>query len=305
MRGIVSASWAHLRQLGGEWVAPFTIRLLDAEVCILSTAPKRVLAVLRAHARRHLDRVFIAKLANQYATEDEISRIIEAYSNGVDWNNLRLYLRGVEGRLSLLERRALHLSVTTALWPEERRWRAGLLGVGSCSSCWQATATHRHRFRDCDGVRQHLTWQRIAGREVAVAVQCEDPALLPLLLFGLPPRRDRWQPVAGRRNEGALQAGRKGDFFGDGSGIRQDYIPGRRSTWALIAASSTDLDGFDEEQRIPPDRYVRGAVVGWDPTVPRAEVRAAIAFLETAAPGSTYYGDCRYVIDVAAAGIPQ
>ncbi len=34
VRGIVSASWAHLRQHGGEWIHPFRLRILDETVDI-------------------------------------------------------------------------------------------------------------------------------------------------------------------------------------------------------------------------------------------------------------------------------
>ncbi len=39
VRGIVSAAWAHLRQLVGVWEALFRLKLLGATVDLLTTSP--------------------------------------------------------------------------------------------------------------------------------------------------------------------------------------------------------------------------------------------------------------------------
>ncbi len=308
VRGIVSAAWAHIRQLGGEWVAPFTLRLLDADVNILSMPPKRVLGVLQAHARRHFDRALVSRLAHRYIPDDVIPQVLARYADGVDWDEVRWCLKGADGHLEAAERHAMLLCVTSALWPEERRWRAGLLGVGSCTTCFGDTGSFLHRFRDCHGLEDYLTWQRAAGRVGRASDLRNDEALFPLAVFGLPPRRGRWQPAVGRRMEGSLRPEGKGLFFGDGSGVRQECIEGRRATWALVKWD-TDTPRFAEAgcnggPPMPSSLFQRGAVEGWHPTVPRAEISAVAAFLEVAAPGSTYCGDCRYALDAVMAGVP-
>ncbi len=49
---------------------------------------------------------------------------------------------------------------------------------------------------------------------------------------------------------------------------------------------------------------VTAAVIGWFPTVGRGEIAAAICFLDNAPAGSTYVGDCTYVINTLQDRIP-
>ncbi len=165
VRGIVSAAWAHLRQHCGEWVTPFRIKLLQCEVDLITTPPKQVLSILRAHARWHLDRCLIERIVREHCDEHDLSlEILHQYRYGIDWCTLRAALRDKSGALSPLENRALHLLCTQALWPEERRWKAGMLAHSSCTACLQEVGSMGHRIHGCVGVQQHMTWQVIAGK---------------------------------------------------------------------------------------------------------------------------------------------
>ncbi len=303
VRGIVSAAWAHLRQIGGEWTSPFCLKLVDEQVDILITSPKHVMEVMAHHARVSLDRKLILRIAvcNGF-NDDDIEMTMSMYRNGIDWKAIRKALINRDRVLSAVECKALELVVTQALWPEGRRWRAGLLGHGTCMACLDEVATQPHRIRLCEGVRQHLGLQRRAGR-LGRNLAREQVILdlpLPLLHFGLPPRQWKWQPRSGRRAEGCLQPGRVGTFFGDGSGYAQDSIDERQSTWAVALEDRA----CNVSASSPGSSYRRGAIQGWHPTVPRGEVTAIIRFLDLAGVGSEYVGDCKYALDVIQAGVP-
>ncbi len=302
-RGMVSAAWAHLRQIGAEWTSPFRLRLLEAEVDLLTTSPLHVMQVVREHARLALDRDLVLRImVDHRSDEDGVATTMRTYSYGIDWDAVRRSLRNRDRSLLPVECRALELVVTQALWPEERRWRAGLLGHGTCLACLRETGDQLHRIRKCDGVRQHLGWQRLRGRIGRSLARDDDldGLPLPLLLFGLPPREAIWTPRIGGRIEGGLRHERPGVFFGDGSGYGQDTVRLRQATWALTTGSSAS-GGTPELHMLD---FIRGAVQGWHPTVPRGEIAAIIRFLDVAAIGSTYVGDCKYALDVVRAGIP-
>ncbi len=303
VRGIVSASWAHLRQLGGDWESPFRLRLLDEHVDILATSPKHVMQIMAHHARIDLDRRLVLRIAvDQGSDGDDVEAITRAYRNGIDWAAIRGALNNRDLMLTPVECKALELVVTQALWPEARRWRAGLLGHGTCMACLNDIATQPHRIRLCEGVRQHLELQRRAGRISRNLAR--DRLLLslpaPLLHFGLPPRLWKWQPRVGRKIEGCLRSDQVGVFYGDGSGCAQDFVGDRQATWALTFGGRSN----DSTAVTPAALYKRGALQGWHPTVPRSEVTAVIRFLDFAGVGSEYVGDCKYALDVVQAGIP-
>ncbi len=308
VRGIVSAAWAHLRQHRAEWTAPFRLRLLGNDVDLVSTPPKQVLEILRAHARWYFDVTLIERIVTEHATEDEASDILHAYRRGIDWKSIREALCTNSGPATALENRALFLLTSKALWPEARRWKAGMTGHGTCTTCMIAIGSQRHRVHECAGVQQHMTWQVIAGKLSPSSPLFAHHHLLPLTLYGLPPLRALWQPVHGRRQDGLLPPQRRGHYYGDGSGVRQESAAHRRATWALYLHDGDIANSLKEVEEttgtLSPEHYIRGMLNGWRPTVPRAETRAIVAFLERALPGSTYHGDCRYALEVAAAGVP-
>ncbi len=214
---------------------------------------------------------------------------------------MRAALRNKERRLSALECRGLHLVCTCAIWPEERRWKAGLLGVGTCYACLSDIGCLHHRLHKCEGARKHAMWQRLAGRIARPSQLFNRQDLLPLTLFAWPPRARQWAPVQRLQLEGSLRQGPRGIYHGDGSGIEQQDKIDRRATWALVYPPRGEPGG---EAAPAPEAYRRGVASVWASTVPWGEIRALINFLEVAAPGSTYGGDCKYALEVAASGVP-
>ncbi len=309
IRGIVSASWAHIRQHRAEWVAPFRVKLLQTDVDLICTPPKLVVQIMRAHARCFFfDTSLIERIASEHGAEEHIADILHQYRYGIDWDIVRSTLGDASALGSPLENRALHLLCTQALWPEDRRWKAGMIVDNNCTVCRHAAGTLSHRLDECPGVQSHMTWRVIEGGIAPRSRLFHDPGLLPLTLFGLPPRDRLWRPTVGRVQEGLLQGRRRGCFYGDGSGARQESMIHRRATWALYLHDGEVASSLSEIERQGGvedcESYVRGRLNGWNPSVPRAEVRAVIAFLEKAAPGSVYHGDCRYAINVIMDGIP-
>ncbi len=263
VRGIVSAAWAHLRQHGAEWIAPFRVKALRTEIDLIATPPKQVQSIIRAHARWHFDRCLIERIVREHCDDHDVATdIMHEYRNGIDWDTLRSTLREPSGPLTPLENRALHLLCTQALWPEERRWRAGMLAHGSCTACLREMGTIGHRIHDCPGVQQHMTWQVVCGRRSPPKRLLADKRLLPLTLFGLPPRTALWQPAGGYRREGLLQGRRHGHFYGDGSGSKQDCILERMASWALYLQDGSIADSLKEVENEGGTRDARAYVRG-------------------------------------------
>ncbi len=295
-RGPVSGAMAHLRDLDIEWTAPFTVKMLGQEVSLVATPPRQTMAILREHARIQLDVKLVARIAADDGSD--VDAVMQIYENGIDWELTRDLLRNKSGILSQLELNAYLLLVTHAFWPEHRWWRAGLLGEGTCRACLSEVATTAHRVHLCDGVRQHLTWERAKGRAPQEQEDVHAVGYAPLVSRGLAPRLSKWQLVKGRRLHGDLGFGKGGELFGDGSGVLQDKRESRAATWSLWHGG--DSEGI--EPTAP--SYVRGAVIGWFPTVARGEIEAALNFVERAKCGATYVGDCRNVIDIPKTGRP-
>ncbi len=123
--------------------------------------------------------------------------------------------------------------MTNAFWAEERRWRAGMLGEGTCRACFSAVATVTHRIHERDGIIQHLSWERARGRAPREQFDALGDGYAPLALCGLAPRLSTWQPVHGRRLQGDMGFDKGGMLYGDGSGVLQDNRDQRRATWSL------------------------------------------------------------------------
>ena len=120
------------------------------------------------------------------------------------------------------------------------------------------------------------------------------PSWSPLALRGLPPLPLIWQPIKGAELEGDSSYGHMGNSFGDGSGKHQDEIQTATATWSVVRMSGGH-----------PRSTVRGRVLGWFPTVPRAELSALVWHLRSATCPATYIGDCAGVIRGVQDGVPE
>ncbi len=109
--GPVMAAWLHLRRIDIAWAKPFQLQALDHPIDLLSTPPRQVMAIVTAHARRHYDRLLIARLCLEYGWEEEA--VNECYTHGIDWELVRAVLRGKGngGPLPPLHHRGLELLI--------------------------------------------------------------------------------------------------------------------------------------------------------------------------------------------------
>ena len=272
VRGPVTAAWAHLRQVGAEWVSPFGLRLLGFQVDVLRLRPLQVLDVLRAHARRHTDLEIISKIAAKHGEDDMYQATMAEYRHGVDWTVVRDSLLNKSNGLTAIEVRGLRLVNAQAFWAEERRWFAGMVSHGLCTYCMEAIGPLWHRLHGCEGSKLNAFWLQAAGRTQRASVLFQEGSLVPLAVFGLPPRKQGCAPIEGYRSEGSLRRGPRGFYFGGGSGVRKHTRELRRATWALVqqvpeqvqtTSSANAVSTSDEANRHPcPDHFVRGQITG-------------------------------------------
>ncbi len=233
-RGPISGAWAHIKRIDARWTAPFRLQVLSHDIDLLVMPPPQVMKLLRAHARRYYDNELIARLCQAEGMAVEtLTATLDLDCDGINWDTIRSVLNNKEGFCDGVELRGLQLVATDALWTEERRWRAGHRGEGSCEVCRLAIGTKQHRLHECTGTAQFLAWRRAAGRIPKPPRELEDPRMLPLALFALPPKLRAWKPIIGRRVEGLMTSGRTGTFYGDGSGKRQECPATRVATWAV------------------------------------------------------------------------
>jgi hypothetical protein len=290
VRGPVGAAMTTMQRLEAKWKSPFLITLLNQEIDILQTPPAQVREIIKAHARWKLDLNLIDRWVVMEGGGD-LAVVKERYKFGIDWALLRNVLRGKTGDIAPAERHALKAVVCGCFWPEERRWLAGLTREGTCSACFEAIGSARHRLHDCEPLRVALDMAVWADRlPRAAAHRRWDPALAPLEIRGLPPKAHLWQPTLVEEQVGDLSYGHTGTSFGDGSGLRQDQSELRVATWAVVRLCDPDPDSNVASA-------VSGNVGGWFPTVPRAELSALIWHLRSALAPATYVGDCKSVID--------
>ncbi len=295
VRGPVGVAMLQALSIGIKWDRPFTIELLGHTVDVLETPPRQIALILTEHARVHADHVMLTKLAVDRGWE--IDKVLSTYRHGIDWCVTRAALLDRDGLLTAVEKRALRLVAVGGFWPESRRWVNGYGGVGTCTSCYTEIGDHKHRLGDCPALQDYLLWQRIAGR-----IKRDDPttmndeSLAPLVEMALPPKAIAWEPVIGENVQGSLRPASGDKSFSDGSGLGQQLPHQRISTWSVVRAPAEG--GIARE-------VIRGRVAGWFRTVPRAEIRAAIAWLEHARPGATGVSDCQHVVDVIAGGVSK
>ncbi len=293
IRGPVGAALLQINRIGAKWERPFNLEIMHHDVNILETPPKQVAVLMTAHARIHTDHQMLGRLSTERGWDH--AQVLARYRHGVDWGAVRDVLNDAHGHLTPLERRALAVIAVGGFWPEERRWRAGFCGTGTCSSCFAEIATDGHRLGSCDALRSHLLWHKMAGRIVSDLPAGLGDDLAPLREMALPPMPHGWEPLRGEKIQGSLRKS-AAMVFSDGSGIAQDARTRAVSTWAVVRGPADG--GLARE-------VMRGRVDGWFRTVPRAEIRGAIAAVEASGAQTPCAFDCQHVVDVLRNGISK
>ncbi len=292
------ASWLHFIRIGITWPKPFQVGVLDHTIDLLASPPRQVMAVVTAHARRHYDRALIGRLCLEYGWPvDEVS---DQYRHGIDWEAVRTMLRGKScaGPLQPEQRRGLELVISGGLWPEARRWKAGIWPTADCAACGCPASDEVHRVHDCEAMLYDVTCARAAGILPRLPAETRERRFSPLLARGLPPKVVPWEPVEVSMAEGTLGPEPFADIYGDGSGFLQSVKELRRASWAIIRGEHRGGDDYECLEAL------RGGVAGWFSTVPRGEITAFISFLRHSGPGARYITDCQAVADAAAMGVP-
>ncbi len=291
IRGPVGAAWLHCVRSGATWCKPFLVHALDHDVNLLTTPPKQVMAILRAHARRQEDRLMLARLAQRFSWDADA--VMAKYTHGIDWWLVRRMLNGNIGDLLPAERRILAVVTAGGFWPEHRRYHCGLRNSPLCDTCNLEDGTPQHRLHDCGAMANDIILGIAGGHIPRLPQEAREPAYAPLLEMGLPPRAVPWQPIVGNFVEGSLSMDPGGNrhTYGDGSGFNQQSVESRVATWAVIRAGNGDNGNTVATETM------RGIVDGWYPTVPRGELSALNAHIQHAGLNDTYVGDCRHVLD--------
>ncbi len=263
------------------------------------------MAILREHVRLWLDARFIRDLCWRRGWDSEA--VENAYQMGIDWSAIRLLLKGgwrrglgTQHPLRPLERRGLEIVVTGAFWDDRRRHAAGYTDSDSCRVCGWESGSDRHILHaECTGMAADMMLRRLAGNDHPMPIEDMAVGLEPLLMIGLPPRVNRWEPVADHNIEGVLTDGFSGDAFGDGSCITCSPTWLSTSTWSVVRLEATGTDQL-------PDRSeaIRGVVPGRFSTVPRAEITAVEYALRHALVPARYIGDNRTAIEVSRDRVP-
>ncbi len=251
---------------------------------------------MRRHARQHLDLEMIRRIADDHGWDRD--RIVDRYRHGVDWEFIRSVLRGKEGKLSGEERWAYELLLCGGFWPEDRRWRAGYMGHGTCAACSWEIGNIEHKIVECSSMSPHISSLVTEGRLERVPQESDyiGRGLEPLLFLGLPPLAAQLEPEEVELIEGDLSRAWEGKTYGDGSGFHQNIAEARNATWAIIRRPQEDGS---------PGEVMRGNVGGWFSTVPRGEMRAYLHHLNCLGPRGVYVGDCAMVVRAAVHGVPN
>ncbi len=141
-----------------------------------------------------------------------------------------------------------------------------------------------------------MLWEQLVGRTAIRHVDEHYPSRAPLAEMGLPPKTAKMRPVRGELIQGSL-ANRDDKIFVDGPGFEQDTACGRTATWAAIRGPGSDASGTAQD-------VIRGRVEGWFRTVPRAELRGAVAAIEAVVTGSRAVPGCAFVVKGLEHGVP-
>ena len=141
----MSAAWAHLVAANMDWVSLFMVKSRGVDVQLLEFAPKRVYQFLAEHVRIRLDIELLDRHSEEFHVDTQT--VLDRYAHGIDWESLRLLLDPKRSPLPPIQRRALGLAATGALWDEHRKRLAGDLPSAPCLWCFSDTGTKEHRLR--------------------------------------------------------------------------------------------------------------------------------------------------------------
>ncbi len=299
IKGPVSAANAPLLDVGASLPRPFLLWIMDHDVHILHPPPLQIMTILKAHVRRLLDRRCLRALcaAKGWVTDE----VMNSYAEGIDWNLLRLILRGKVLRLPPIAYKALEVLCCNGIWWDARRWASGLEGHGSCRACLAATGSALHSIMgDCSAMASDLALRCAAGGTRGVPEQALQPGLRPLLELGLPPLVNKWAPALDTPTEGFSLGHLEGLLYGDGSGYLQRHRRLSSASWAVVRIS-TPPPG---QVVAPVTASLRGIVPGWFRTVPRGELMAAENAIRHCGINTCCVGDCKFVIEGCRVGVP-
>ncbi len=170
---------------------------------------------------------------------------------------------------------------------------------GICGACGVEIGTDLHCLHECDSLVTPIALRHAEGRLRKQPRKTTEAGMAPLMQMALPPVACAWEPVEIDYKDGALSQDVGGDTFGDGSGYHQQEVATRIATCSAVRLR------FSDEGNWTLAETTREVIGGWFPTVPRGEITALITHLRHTGTGSTYWGDCKHVIDVANAGVPE
>ncbi len=177
------------------------------------------------------------------------------------------------------------------------KWLSGMRGEGTCDVCRLQTGSRRHKLTTCDGLISHMNWQAVMGRLPREPKILHDVEYFPLTLFGMPPNLDQWKPVRARAMQGTIgSTAQPGEFYGDGSGVKQHSLAARRTTFSVYRLCDGGEDFDEEDEQGDTKECISGSLTGWFLTSQRGELAALLYFLQYAPKGSSYAGDCAYVM---------
>ena len=310
VRGPVSGAAAHLRDVDASWSKPFVISCNGHDIDILATPPLQVYAILKEHARVRRDHLFLTGLARDRGWN--VAAVNDVYKFGIDWWLLRRILgKGYRGRdtgdgraslrLTPVQKRAFEIVAKGAYSTDADKWLHGYTGHGTCRACLQDIGFDSHILHlDCSAMAPDLArFHAEHGRKLRIPDSATLPGREPLLFRGLPPRAVAWSPCEVALVEGGLSMGHDGKPYGDGS---CSGLAGRNlshASWAVVRLDSDDLHAS-----LGTIEAARGSVLGWSPSLARAELHVLSYHLQHVGVAGVFVGDCRYALEGASQGVP-
>ncbi len=264
---------------------------------ILVVPPLQVLAILRAHARRWLDRRLIKTTAEERGTYIASARGTFTASTG---SPCACFSGEKTGQATAIERRAAEVIVCNGFWDDRRRWLAGYAGHGICRACnWEEGSPHHILHGHCEAMHFARVSRKLLGGDVDLPIAASQVEWMPLTSLGWPPLEVKWSPSHPRDVEGFMDRDLEGDFHGDGSGFNQEDVTISQAAWSVVRLTDADM-GADPSVH----QAIRQLVPGWFRNSARAELMAAAAAVERSALNAAYVGDCSHVITGCSLGVP-
>jgi hypothetical protein len=311
VRGPMGAVVATLRDLGWKPDSPTQWTDPDGHHWDIDPGAPGVAVQLKA-----LVAEFIEKDLWRQAGKHEGGRGLE---NGADLTVARRMRRKFLKQGELKKVGVLELICQGAGWPPARKAAAGLPVDPICTFCRKAPGTIKHQTWECTGLLKAIGEDRAEGLELeATALRADWADERPSWQVGRPPPANEafWsrgippppqtlnllQPPEHRIEwigelvkDGTLMIDTHGSskseplFAGsDGSGGKHGTDPRLRRvgwSWAVLQANGRILAGAS------------GGLTGKAQTVPRAELFAAVHFLEHVVGHATLYIDNKFVVD--------